>query len=119
MTCKNVVSLLDTFLQCPRDMMSANCESKLCARGPLAVFLIMFVVLVTDSYSAVQLLSLPSPMYFASYIIIFPLAIIAVVLYICTSIQGPGFVPLRWSPVSSLVITEYATYNVFYVVVQQ
>ena len=84
-------------------MASRSLARQLCAWGPIVALTLISIVIVSASYSSIQLYGLPTTKYFKTpnLVLIYLLSFLILYVYF-HAMQGPGSVPLQWSPVSSI-----------------
>ena len=84
-------------------MASRSVVRQLCSWGPIVALTLISIVIVSASYSSIQLYGLPTTKYFKTTNLVFIYLLSFLTLYVYFhAMQGPGSVPLQWSPVSSI-----------------
>lgn len=74
---------------------------QLCHWGPIVALSLIGVVVVSATYSSVQLYSLPSVKYIKKFNFFTMYFNLSLILYsYFKAFGGPGFVPIKWKPVS-------------------
>lgn len=84
----------------------------ICSWGPILAISLELVVGTSELYSVVQLLGLPDSNWVKAFnvanLFVCPVMVISVACLQFSTMNGPGFIPLRWSPVSFCGSVKFA-----------
>lgn len=77
---------------------------QLCHWGPMVALNLLAVVIISGTYSSIQLYGLPTVQYIKTVNFFTMYAMSFLVFYVYfKAFAGPGFVPLKWNPVSNYI----------------
>lgn len=84
----------------PKSPTSRSITRQLCHWGPMVALSLISLVIISATYSSIQLYGLPTVRYFKTMNFFTMYAMSFIILYVYfKAFSGPGFVPLNWKPV--------------------